>query len=92
MSKILVGIIITLALALTYKLYESSKKDQIIKDKDMVIAIQAGNIKSMEKMHLDNINREIFNEVSKEKKRSIEKEISYDKNSSVDINSTRFYL
>jgi hypothetical protein len=95
--KYLPYIFIAVVIAYGYYTYVSMK-DTInsqkftIDNQKTVIQTQIENEIVIEQIHADTVKKEVFKEVSKEKKTTIEKEIKYDKNNSVDINSTRFYL
>lgn len=68
------------------------RKELEVKNLTTVVAVQAGNIEVMKEQFKDDIARKVFEATSKERKSKIKKELNYDTNKTVDINSTRIYL
>lgn len=69
---------------------ESQKQE--IKNKDLVIGIQAGNIEVMKEKFQDDIARKVFEATAKQKKKELEGGLTKDDKTSVDIKSTRIYF
>ena len=67
-------------------------KTQIIEDKTLEIKTLNANIETNKIIYLKEKQKAVFDAISKTKKQTLEDKINYDKNNSVDTNSTNFYL
>lgn len=89
------GILISLVLVVgivSYGWNEWSNMKIDNANKELAISALHDTIKVVEELAEDNTEAAVANAISNTKKKYIEEGISYDKNGSVDINSTRIYF
>ena len=63
-----------------------------IEHRDMAISIMSNNLEEMEKLYEAEKKQAVSEAGARTEKKSIEEGVKYDKNTSVDVNATRYYI